>query len=236
MCWSFEASLVFAAYGLTATAYGVYKNHPVEVFTIIGYFSIMEILQALTYTVIDQCDSKMNQILTIISYLHVSLQPFVLNQVALQLIPKRISHRISAIVYLLCAMSLSASIVRLYPFDWAHKCSAHHFNVFCGRRLCSEFGSWHLVWNLPLNTGDSFQMLEFFIIFIYFLLPILYGSYRAGLFFISTAIIPLFISNNFKEWGTVWCLSSIVSTLLLNKRFYSTLYVKKYFFWHEKRN
>ena len=55
MCWNGEASAVVAAIGLGSTAYAVYKREPVVLTTALGYFSLMELLQAVSYTVVDQC-------------------------------------------------------------------------------------------------------------------------------------------------------------------------------------
>jgi hypothetical protein len=236
MCWSFVASAFFAAFGMIAVVYGAYKNRPMEILTVICYYSIMEILQSITYTVIDECESKMNQILTIVSYMHILFQPFVINTVALHFIPERISKMIRMPVYLLCAMSLTAGILSLYPFDWSNKkLSENSFtNIFCGPKLCSEFGRWHLIWNLPLNE-EIFPGQDFFIFFCYFLLPITYGSYRLWGFFIITTIVPILITENGKEFIAVWCLSSVIITVcLLNRRIYSTFYVKNYFLWPKR--
>jgi hypothetical protein len=40
----------------------------------------MQTLQVLQFTVIDQCSSKVNQALTLLSYMHVAFQPLVFNE------------------------------------------------------------------------------------------------------------------------------------------------------------
>jgi hypothetical protein len=49
----------------------------------LGYFSSMEVLQAFTYSVIDQCALPSNQIATLLGYLHIAFQPFFINMLSM---------------------------------------------------------------------------------------------------------------------------------------------------------
>ena len=49
MCWSGEASAVLATAGLGTTAYAAYRKEPAAIWMPLGYFSLMELLQAFTY-------------------------------------------------------------------------------------------------------------------------------------------------------------------------------------------
>lgn len=55
MCWNMEASTTLAVVGLSSTAYAAHKGEDFRVWATLGYFSLMEALQAYTYTVIDDC-------------------------------------------------------------------------------------------------------------------------------------------------------------------------------------
>jgi len=72
MCWSGEASTALAVVGIATTAYAAYKKEPAVLWITLGYFSSMELLQAFTYTVIDDCSSPSNQIATLLGYLHIA--------------------------------------------------------------------------------------------------------------------------------------------------------------------
>lgn len=48
MCWSGEASTILATIGLSSTAYFYYKKEPAALCAALGYFSLMEVLQAYT--------------------------------------------------------------------------------------------------------------------------------------------------------------------------------------------
>jgi len=76
MCWSGEASATLASIGVLSTAYAIYKKEPPVLWIALGYFSLMELLQAFTYSVINRCDLPSNQIATLFGYLHITFQPF----------------------------------------------------------------------------------------------------------------------------------------------------------------
>ena len=69
MCWSGEASTVLATIGLSSTVYFYYKKEPAALCAALGYFSLMEVLQAYTYTVIDECSNPANQLATLLGYI-----------------------------------------------------------------------------------------------------------------------------------------------------------------------
>ena len=93
MCWSGEASAVLATAGLGTTAYAAYRKEPAAIWMPLGYFSLMELLQAFTYSVIDQCSLPSNQIATLLGYLHIAFQPFFINAVSMHFIPDQARAR-----------------------------------------------------------------------------------------------------------------------------------------------
>ena len=102
MCWSGEASTVLATIGLSSTTYFYYKKEPPALCAALGYFSLMEVLQAYTYTVIDECENPANQIATLLGYIHIAFQPFFINAVSMYFIPEKVKQKISAPVYFIC--------------------------------------------------------------------------------------------------------------------------------------
>ena len=116
----------------------------------LGYFSSMELLQAFTYTVIDDCSSPSNQIATLLGYLHIAFQPFFINAISMYFIPDEIRRKISIPVYAFCFAVAIYMILASYPFSWSGSC----VGSLCSERLCSVSGSWHIAWELPLNLID----------------------------------------------------------------------------------
>lgn len=240
MCWSGEASLALAAIGLGGTLWGAYKKESIALWGGLGYFSLMELLQAYTYTVINQCNLPSNQIATLIAYLHVAFQPFFLNAMSMYFIPERIRKKIQYPVYFLCFASAIYMIVQLYPFDWAGKCLQGRY--FCGPKLCSVSGSWHIAWEIPLNgignwDGRSFLAFLFSSSASYpivtYALPFWYGSWRfiVYLFFVGP-LLTSFLTTNLNEHPAVWCLLSIgILMIVIIHPLRQFLFVRKWFLW-----
>lgn len=223
MCWSGEASTVLATVGLASTGYAALRKEPTPLWAALGYFSLMEALQAYTYTVIDECSNPANQIATFLGYIHIVFQPFFGNALALYFIPEKIQQRIAPSIYTMCFFSAVFMLIELYPFNWAGACNVAR--VMCAERLCSVSGNWHIAWEIPFNgIGNYFitlPALKFSFIsyaFVMFILPFLYGSWRMTLYhlFMGPMIAELLTSNK-NEWPAVWCLLTIGFLLIVVK-------------------
>lgn len=226
MCWSGEASAVLAATGFGSTAYFYWKGESKPLCAALAYFSLMELLQAYTYSVIDQCFNPNNQIATFLGYMHIAFQPFFVNAVSMHFIPDAVRKRIAATVYALCFAGATIFMMRIYPFEWASFCFEKSYKFmlandiqfdmpFCGKQICSVSGDWHIAWAIPAN--GSIQMANAYV-YVAFLLPLLYGSWKLTLYHIVTGPLLAFLTtNNMNEWAAVWCLYSIGLLLLLIK-------------------
>ena len=226
MCWSGEASACLAATGFMSTAYFYYKNESKVLCAALAYFSLMELLQAYTYTVIDQCFNPRNQIATFLGYMHIAFQPFFVNAVAMHFLPQTFKKRIAATVYIVCFAAAVVFMMRIYPFPFTTFCYEKSYQLmlangikfdmpFCGKQICSTSGSWHIAWAIPAN--GSIEMANAYI-YAAFVLPLLYGSWKLVLYhFITGPLLAYLTTNNMNEWAAVWCLYSIGLLLLLIK-------------------
>jgi hypothetical protein len=225
MCWNGQASAALATAGIAGTLYAAYKKEPVSLWTCLGYFSLMEILQAYTYSVIDQCNNPSNQVATLLGYLHITFQPFFINAVSLHFIPQRIAKKIAPAAYAVCFAAAIMMIIKLYPFGWAGHCKPGR--PMCGALLCSIHGSWHIAWSLPINdVGEHFS----WYLLAGFIVPMLYGSWRFTLYhLLAGPLLALATTRNMNEWPAVWCLLSIAFMLVVVKTpIRRVLYVKNY--------
>lgn len=226
MCWSGEASAGLALTGFISTAYFYKKGESRVLCGALAYFSLMELLQAYTYSVIDQCNNPSNQVATFLGYMHIAFQPFFVNAVAMHFIPDSVRQRISGAVYSLCFAAAVIFMMRIYPFEWAGYCYDKSykflllpdisFNMpFCGEQICSISGDWHIAWVIPAN--DSFAMANAYV-YVAFILPLMYGSWKLVLYhFITGPMLAYLTTSNMNEWAAVWCLYSIGLLLLLIK-------------------
>ncbi len=229
MCWSGQASATLATVGLASTAYVAIKGEDKALWIPLAYFSLMEMLQAFTYTVIDQCGLPLNQLLTLLGSLHIVFQPFFINAFSMHFIPAKVRSRISPFVYTFCFIGSILLLVKIYPLEWAGTCNIGH-EPFCGPQLCSVSGNWHIAWQAPLN-GISWATLGYYIPV--FAAPVIYGSWKFTLYHVIVG--PLFariLTNNINEWPAVWCLLSIGLLLLVIKTpLRQILYTKRWWFW-----
>lgn len=226
MCWSGEASAMLATTGFVSTAYFYRKGESKTLCAALAYFSLMELLQAYTYSVIDECLNPRNQIATFLGYMHIAFQPFFINAVALHFIPQNVRRRIAPAVYMFCFAAATIFMMRIYPFKWASYCFDRFYQFlpgmnikysmpFCGREICSTSGQWHIAWAIPAN--GSILMANSYI-YAAFILPLLYGSWKLVAYHVFTGPLLAFMTtNNMNEWAAVWCLYSIGLLLLLIK-------------------
>lgn len=220
MCWSAGASIAVAAAGTVATGLALRRGEPAAVSLALGYFTVMEGLQAIGYAVIDDCGSRTNQGVTLLSYLHIVFQPFVINAFILSLLPASVRQRLARPVYAICALSAAVMLVQLAPFPGVPPCTPG--TVMCGPQMCLISGTWHIGWMVPYTAllepvealvGTRYGFPTYVVAT--FLVPLLYGAWRFVLF--HAAVGPYLaraLSDHPNEWPAVWCLLSIGILLL----------------------
>jgi hypothetical protein len=201
--------------GGVATALAVVRGYPKPISLTIGYFTIMEALQASGYAVVDQCGTFTNQSITLLSYLHIAFQPFFVNAFAMELVPAPVKARLRRSVYLCCAICSGVILVQLIPFEWAGSCRIG--DALCGTELCLTSGQWHIAWSIPysgllhpledaigIHSGFPTYMIAAFV------LPLAYGAWRFVVFHaLAGPILAFWLTPNPNEAPAVWCLFSI---------------------------
>ena len=90
MCWSMTASVAMVAAGGAATGVALRRGEPRAIWMTLGYFTVMEFLQATGYAVIDQCGDPANRTITLLSYLHIAFQPLFVNAFAMAIAAEEI--------------------------------------------------------------------------------------------------------------------------------------------------
>lgn len=217
MCWSMSVSVGMVGLGAAATVYGHRSGVPKVVWVSLAFFTFMEALQAAGYLVINQCGTIANQAITLLSYLHIAIQPLFINALALALIPAEISRRVAPVAYALCALSSLFMVAQLLvPYEIAGHCRIGE--CMCAPTLCTRSGDWHIAWDIPYNGlgtwiedhlgGVNWGMPTY--MFTVFVVPALYGSWRFTLF--QLLLGPVFgnlVTTDNNEVPAIWCLFSI---------------------------
>lgn len=215
MCWSETASLAMVGVGAVATLITVRRGETPAIPLTLGYFTVMEALQAGGYWVIDECGSFANQSIALLSYLHIAFQPLFINAFAMAVAPALVSPATRRLVFSLASLATILLLLRLVPFGWAGQCKPG--DTLCGPAFCVISGNWHIAWEVPLN--DMWASLGWFFkdvmpfpayVLSVFLLPLVYGAWRFVVFHaLLGPILAMTLTDNPNEMPAIWCLFSI---------------------------
>ena len=224
MCWSMGASVAMSAVGVAGTGYLIARGKPAAFWLPMGYFTAMEILQAVSYPVVDQCDLRSNQIVTLLGYVHIAFQPLFFNILCLHFLPRDYAERIRVPVYTVCVAAAAGSLAMLIPLESAGLCDDGR--MMCAQRMCTYMGEWHLAWELPFNGwGNGFA--DHWLLWIaedgfiayqtaFFFMPLIYGAWRLAVYFYLTGpYLVTYLTDNLDEQPAIWCLLSIAMLILL---------------------
>lgn len=203
------------AAGTGATLIAARRGDPPAIPAAFAYFTAMEVLQGVGWRVADACGTPANDLVTHLSALHIAFQPAVVNAVAMELAPARLSPRARAAVFALCAAATLVMLLQLHPFDWAGTCRLG--DPLCGARLCLVTGAWHIAWEVPYNglmvgieeaLGTAFGVPTYMLAC--FGLPLLYGAWRFALLQgVAGPALAFLLTSDPNEMPAVWCLFSI---------------------------
>lgn len=215
MCWSVSASMTMVAVGTTATLVSARRGDPKAIWVTMGYFTVMELLQAAGYGVIDQCNSPVNRSFTIASYLHIAFQPLFISAFCMAIAPNPVSPEMRRGVFAFATLAVGIMLLRLVPLQWAGPCQPG--DMLCSVRWCLVSGEWHLGWEVPMNDlwGSSFVAGALKFQFpaytaTAFILPLFYGCWRFVLFHLAFGpILSQNLTDNPFEAPAIWCLVSL---------------------------
>jgi hypothetical protein len=226
MCWNQEVSLGVATAGYIGSYYLKKKSNDSYCWTPIAYFASMELLQGLTYFVINDCSNPVNKLLTVLSYLHICFQPIFSNIFFMYFIPVEKRRSTFNWVIPLCLITSVLMLQKLNMYDGCRAC--HPEEVFCSNKICSYFGGWHIGWELVMNDnsfytpnwlknlipGGPIVLSPHFIAM--FLLPLFYGNWLLVFFlFMTGPYFAMSITNDKNEWASIWCLFSTTQMSLM---------------------
>lgn len=220
MCWNVEASVGMVAIGTIATAVTYRRGDPPAIWLTLGYFAVMEALQVAGYGVVNQCGTTANTSVTVLSYLHIVLQPFFINAFAMELVPDVVKRRVRIGVFSACAVSSLVMLIQILPAPQLGDCQPG--SALCAARWCTVSGDWHIAWDVPYNgllvpleqmIGIHFGFPTYMIAA--FIFPLIYGAWRfAGVLAAAGPILAANLTTNPNEMPAIWCLFSIAILLI----------------------
>jgi hypothetical protein len=203
------------ALGGAATVATAMRGEPKAIWVTVGFFTVMEGLQAVGYAVVDECSNPANISITTLSYLHIALQPLFINAFAMAIAPVPVPQWQRRSVYGLASLACAAMLLKLVPLEALGSCSPG--SPLCGLQTCLISGDWHIGWMLPLNGfmegfSSTFGIHIWFPAYFLavFLLPLWYGSWRFVLFHLLVGpVLAYALTTNPNEQPAIWCLFSI---------------------------
>ncbi|MCI2399140.1 DUF5765 domain-containing protein [Aliiroseovarius subalbicans] len=220
MCWNTGVSAAMAVGGVVLTVVSARRGDPPAFWMTLGFFTIMEVVQAVSYPVIGQCGQPLNRSLTIFSFGHITLHPFFFNALALAMLPDAARRRVQGWVFALCGIAMIYTIAQLAPLTGNGTCAPHR--MMCGTDFCTVPGNWHLAWEMPLNSwGNGLATSDWWLLrqfrdgmvgygLAVFVLPLLYGAWRITVFqFLIGPILSRLITPNVNEQPAIWCLAAV---------------------------
>jgi hypothetical protein len=237
MCFTQNISYSLGLIGVISS-YVMYINRYYYASIGIFYFSLMELLQGLQYSVIDDCANDMNIFLTYVGYLHICFQPVIVSIWLYEFIEdKKKNLNYLKLIIGICLAGAILLASRVFIIEKDTLCNPKT-EPTCGEKTCSISGKYHIVWNFKLRAPGTYYFtpsvaLHFFLYCVPFLvLGIILNNYKVIIMSLSTVFIPfvmyiainlyLYLNdketykyyNNMNEIASLWCFVSIPYILL----------------------
>lgn len=213
MCFGSTWTLTSLATCTIAGLITMSVNADIRITAPIFFLAIKEWIQYESYKVLDTCNKK-NQWLTVLSWVHISWQPFFINLFFSYFTPSK--WREYKLVLILCAIYAICNIVRIKELRIGGiktRCAPSEKKAVCQPKTCSYPGVYHLAYGFELESADTSLLVPSF--FTYVLLsfgPVfVLGPRLLGFLHALVAIIAMIITHKGTrdgEFAAIWCLNS----------------------------
>ena len=234
MCFTGEMSAVFSVIGLFSAWWVWNRTSNTELASGIFFFFTMEFLQAVQYYFIapflgdnEECNNRANQVLTLLGFLHICLQPYFCHVINASLTksPKYIDRYL--VIKRLCLIGGFLLFMR-YPMsfipewntmDLKHQASTEWLR---GESLCTfkTEAMWHLGWSVPMADPTYNIMgagIHSFLMFApFFALYEKKGMIIQGIFlWVFGPGLASMLTDNLMEQASIWCFFSIAQISIM---------------------
>lgn len=226
-------SAAFAALGLAAAGWVYHRTSNTELASGIFFFFTMEFLQAVQYYFLadslqsEICNTLVNQVLTVLGFLHICLQPYFCHVINCSLTKSETYRQKYSVIKRLCLIGgfmlfmryPLASVPSLNTMDVSDNKSTEWLR---GDTLCTFKSSAmvHLGWSVPMADPSYYVPgagIHSFLMFAPFLA--LYekrGMVLQGVFlFLFGPVMASFFSANLMEQASIWCFFSIAQIAIM---------------------
>jgi len=240
MCYSQPVSICFAILGMLTT-YNCYKNEKLRKLYIhitAGFYTIMELSQAIEYSFVNQCDNIINtRYLSELAYILVIVQPLMHHMVSYKLVRNDQDRRIFSLSLSMYAVWLLFNVYSRIAYkegvndDVQGVWSYLHNDKTC---ILRDNNNTHLYWQWSFLNMKDYNANFLNYLMIWFIPPLFVKSERASYliqwftFIVGTYLT--YLSGRWREHASIWCYVSIPSFVIcfINFRFIRYYFKKVY--------
>jgi len=223
-----EMSAAFAGIGLFSSWWIWSKTNNTQLASGVFFFFTMELLQAIQYFFIAPnidspiCDTLINQVLTVLGFLHICLQPYFCHVINASLTKNEKYLDKYVVIKRLCLIGGGMLFSRwLLSGVWAQtQGNLPSTEWLRGQKLCTFRGNYHLAWSIPmadptyLIPGAAIHSFMMFAPF--FALYEKRGMVIQGIFlFVFGPYLAGMITPNLMEQASIWCFFSIAQISIM---------------------
>jgi len=222
-----EMSAAFAALGLFC-AYWIYSRTSNKALASgVFFFFTMELLQSIQYYFIAPnidspiCDTIINQVLTVLGFLHICMQPYFCHVINASLTKNEKYIDRYRVIKRLCIIGggmLFGSFLLTYIY--AQTMVGPSTEWLRGEKLCTFRGNYHLAWSVPMADPTYVipgSAIHSFLMFApFFALYEKRGMVVQGIFlFLFGPFLAGLITPNLMEQASIWCFFSIAQIAIM---------------------
>lgn len=227
MCYNSGISFLFAAIGFLVTFYIFIFDKIINktgIQYILGFYSIMELLQGVQYFYVNQCSNFMNIILTEFAYLLVILQPLIWN-IFFYVNSGTLDKQIFLTAICLSIPWIIVNVLARLLYDKNKYPQTKQNSPHAGDKVCTKRKLSHLFWEW---TSENFQELNanFFMYLMVWFIPALISKKFRNISFVLIVSAVLgaymtFLTDEPVVFTSLWCYISVpivlVVLLVINK-------------------
>ena len=221
MCFNQPMSFGMALFGLCTSLYMYKETRSLRLSSGMFFFFTMEFLQGIQYFYIDQCDTTINKVLTVLGFIHICWQPFFSQFICSALAGDKIERAKYNVILGMCAIGAIWLFSRSVIAPWSHfpiteACPSTEW--LRGDDWCTFSGKYHLSWSVPMYEQTYFSpgaSVHFFLMFAPFMVMGRKMIVLGFFLMLSGPILASYITDSLYEQASIWCFYSCVQTAMM---------------------
>jgi hypothetical protein len=216
MCFSPTISFAFFTAGAILT-YLSYTNHATRgtyMYVLFAFYTLMELLQTLQYSVVNDCTSLLNILSTELAYVLITVQPLLWNTIFYFRSKDEKHKSIFKLAIVLCIIWIIMNVYARVSYNPKYandQCGLFNFNKTCTLRKTNTS---HLYWRWKTNHYPDITA-NYFMYLCLWIVPALLvpNSRNSGIVILIGAlfgcIITIFNGGSLIEFPAIWCYISV---------------------------